>query len=80
MVKTLGVPKTTYFTAVVLCDSERRLFQPPQRGHLRFVRNKDFPDALDYNRIVARVEGRDETVLDKWADAYEKQPTGETKK
>ena len=80
MVKTLGVPKTTYFTAVVLCDSERRLTQPPQRGHLRFVRNKDFPDALDYNRIVARVEGRDEAVLDKWADAYEKQPTGETKK
>ena len=80
MVKTLGVPKTTYFTAVVLCDSERRLSQPPQRGHLRFVRNKDFPDALDYNRIVARVEGRDETVLDKWADAYEKQPTDETRK
>ena len=80
MVKTLGVPKTTYFTAVVLCDSERRLSQPPQRGHLRFVRNKDFPDALDYNRIVARVEGRDEAVLDKWADAYEKQPTDETKK
>ena len=80
MVKTLGVPKTTYFTAVVLCDSERRLSQPPQRGHLRFVRNKDFPDALDYNRIVARVEGRDETVLDKWADAYEKQPTDETGK
>ena len=80
MVRTLGVPKTTYFTAVVLCDSERRLSQPPQRGHLRFVRNKDFPDALDYNRIVARVEGRDEAVLDKWADAYDKQPTGETKK
>ncbi len=80
MVKTLGVPKTTYFTAVVLCDSERRLSQPPQRGHLRFVRNKDFPDALDYNRIVARVEGRDETVLDKWADACEKQPTDETRK
>ena len=80
MVKTLGVPKTTYFTAVVLCDSERRLSQPPQRGHLRFVRNKDFPDALDYNRIVARVEGRDEAVLDKWTDAYEKQPTDETRK
>ena len=80
MVKTLGVPKAVYFSAVVLSDSERRLMHSPQRGCHRFVRNRDFPDALDYNRIVARVEGRDEKALDEWADTYEKKPTDETKK
>ena len=71
MLKSIRAPKATYFTAVLLADSGRRLSQPPDRGRTRFVYNRDFSDALDYNRIVFRAEGRDEKVLDQWADLYE---------
>ncbi|MBR6732901.1 MAG: polynucleotide adenylyltransferase PcnB [Kiritimatiellae bacterium] len=66
MARTLKMPKSTYFTAVLMLDSVKRLSQPPQRGRRRFAYNRDFPDALDFNRIVARAEGRDERVLDMW--------------
>jgi poly(A) polymerase len=66
MSKSLKMPKSTYFTAVLMLDSVKRLSQPPQRGRRRFAYNRDFPDALDFNRIVARAEGRDERVLDLW--------------
>ena len=66
MSKALKMPKSTYFTAVLMLDSVKRLSQPPQRGRRRFAYNRDFPDALDFNRIVARAEGRDERVLDMW--------------
>jgi poly(A) polymerase len=66
MSRTLKMPKSTYFTAVLMLDSVKRLSQPPQRGRRRFAYNRDFPDALDFNRIVARAEGRDERVLDMW--------------
>ena len=35
------------------------------------MHSKDFLDALDYNRIVARATGRDETPLNEWADLYD---------
>ena len=44
----------------------KRLSQPPQRARRRFIHNRDFADALDYNRIVARAEGRSEDTLDAW--------------
>jgi poly(A) polymerase len=66
MARALKMPKSTYFTAVLMLDSVKRLSQPPQRGRRRFAYNRDFPDALDFNRIVARAEGRDERVLDMW--------------
>ena len=66
MSRALKMPKSTYFTAVLMLDSVKRLSQPPQRGRRRFAYNRDFPDALDFNRIVARAEGRDERVLDMW--------------
>ena len=66
MAQSLRIPKTTYFTAVLMLDSVRRLSKPPQRERKRFVHNRDFPDALDFNRIVARAEGRDEKTLDQW--------------
>ncbi len=66
MSKTLKMPKATYFTAVLMLDSVKRLSQPPQRARRRFIYNRDFPDALDFNRIVARAEGRDEKILDQW--------------
>ena len=66
MAKRLRIPKATYFTAVLMLDSVKRLSQPPQKGRRRFVHNRDFPDALDFNRIVARAEGRDEKILDQW--------------
>ena len=52
-------------------ESLRRLSQPPARGKQRFVYNRDFLDALDYARIVARAEGQSEKVLNEWADLYE---------
>ena len=71
LTKPLATPKATFFTGVVLMESLRRLSQPPSRGKQRFVYNRDFLDALDYARIVARVEGRSEKVLNEWADLYE---------
>ena len=65
-------PKTVYFTASLLIDSLKRLSQPPVKGKSRFVHNRDFPDALDYARIVFRAEGKSETPLDAWSDLYEK--------
>ena len=72
MMESLRIPKTTYFTAVLLLDSVKRLEQPPQKSRRRIVHNREFPDILDFNRIVARTEGRDESVLDQW-DAQSRQ-------
>lgn len=72
MMESLRIPKTTYFTAVLLLDSVKRLEQPPQKSRRRIVHNREFPDILDFNRIVARTEGRDERVLDQW-DAQSRQ-------
>ena len=52
-------------------ESGRRLSVSPDKGKQRFIYNRDFLDALDYNRIVARAEGRSEKVLDAWAELYE---------
>ena len=48
-----------------------RLSKPPTKGRSRFIYNRDFLDALDYNRIVLRAEGKDECVLNEWADLYD---------
>jgi len=71
MVDSLRIPKATYFTAVLLMESGKRLSSPPTKGKSRFVHNRDFLDALDYNRIVFRAEKRDEDVLNAWSDLYE---------
>ena len=65
------MPKATYFTAVLLMESIRRLSVSPKKGKQRFVHNREFLDALDYNRIVLRAERRSEDVLNEWADLYE---------
>ena len=67
----LKTPKATYFTAVLLMESIRRLSASPTKGKQRFVYNRDFLDALDYNRIVLRAEGKSEDVLNEWADLYD---------
>lgn len=72
LLQALKIPKSSYFTAVTLMESTRRLSQSPAKGKRRFVYNKDFLDALDYNRIVLRAEGRSENVLNEWSDLYEK--------
>ena len=69
--KAISAPKSVFFTGVVLMESMRRLATPPTKGKQRFVHNRDFLDALDYNRIVLRAEGRSEKTLDEWADLYE---------
>ena len=71
MLQRIKIPKSTYFTAVLLMESPVRLGKRPDRSRTRFIHNKDFLDALDYNRIVVRAEGRDEGVLNEWADLYE---------
>ena len=71
MMDAIKIPKATYFTAVLLMESLNRLFAPPSKGKARFVHNRDFLDALDYNRIVCRAEGRDESVLNAWSELYE---------
>lgn len=71
MANALKIPKATYFTAVLLLESAKRLSVSPMRGKSRFIYNRDFLDALDYNRIVTRAEKRSEKVLNEWADLYE---------
>ena len=71
LTKPLGTPKATFFTAVVLQESLKRLMQAPTKGKQRFVYNRSFLDALDYARIVARAEKRSEKALNAWADLYD---------
>lgn len=71
MLDGIKIPKSTYFTAVLLMESPVRLGRRPEKGRARFVYNRDFLDALDYNRIVLRAEGRDESIINEWADLYE---------
>lgn len=70
MLKSLKIPKATYFTAVLLLDSVKRLSRPPDRNRRRFLFNREFPDALDFNRIVVRTEGNKERILNQWEDLY----------
>ena len=72
MSQALKIPKAVYFEAVLLIESRARLSASPSRGKSRFIYNRDFLDALDYNRIVCRAEGKDENTLNEWADLYEK--------
>ena len=71
MLDALRIPKATYFLGALLIESRERLSASPSKGKSRFVHNRDFLDALDYNRIVCRAEGRDERVLNEWSDLYE---------
>ena len=71
MLDALRIPKATYFLGSLLIESRERLSVSPSRGKTRFIHNRDFLDALDYNRIVCRAEGRDEKILNEWSDLYE---------
>lgn len=71
MLSRLKIPKSVYFTAVLLMESQKRLSKSPIRGKQRFVYNRDFLDALDYNRIILRAEGGSEDSLNEWYDLYE---------
>ena len=67
----LKSPKAVYFTGVTLMESTRRLSVSPSKGKSRFIHNRDFLDALDYNRIVLKAEKASEKTLNEWADLYE---------
>ena len=71
MLSALKMPKATYFTAVTLMESTGRLSVSPKKGKQRFIHNRDFLDALDYNRIVLKAEKKSEKTLNEWADLYE---------
>ncbi|MBO5647760.1 MAG: polynucleotide adenylyltransferase PcnB [Kiritimatiellae bacterium] len=75
MLQSLKIPKAVYFSSVLLMESTRRLSGMPTKGKGRFIHNRDFLDALDYNRIVFKAEGRCERTLDAWADLYEEKGT-----
>ena len=72
MSQMLKVPRATYFLAVLLIDSVKRFSAKPSSGRTRFIYNRDFPDALDFNRIVVRAEGRSEEIVDEWDAAARK--------
>ncbi len=76
---TLRIPKVAYFLSILLLDSTRRLETKPVKGKSRFVYNRDFLDALDYNRIVFRAEKRNEDVLNEWAQFYEQRKVTDEK-
>ena len=69
--QSLKAPKAVYFSAVLLMESAKRLSSSPVKGKSLFIYNKDFLDALDYNRIVLRAEGKSEEALNEWADLYD---------
>jgi poly(A) polymerase len=71
MLSSLKIPKTAYFTAVLLMESRVRLCKSPSKTRTHFIYNRDFLDALDYNRIIVRAEGGDEKTLNEWADLYD---------
>ena len=77
MLKSLKIPKATYFAAVLMIDSVKRLSRPPDKNRRRLLRNRDFPDALDFNRIVLRAEGKSETVLNQWENLYNEEMSKE---
>ena len=78
VLEAIKIPKTVYFSAVGIMESTRRLSVAPARGKSRFIYNRDFLDALDYNRILARSEGRSEAVLNLWSDFYDRNIEKET--
>jgi len=71
MLSRLKVPKAVYFSAVLFMESTRRLSVSPSRGKQAFIHNRQFLDALDFNRIVLRAEGKSEDILNEWSDLYE---------
>ena len=78
MLRSLKIPKATYFLAVLMIDSVKRLSRPPEKSRRRFLHNRDFQDALDFNRIVVRAEGRSEKILDQWQDLYNEEMSKQT--
>lgn len=71
LMSAIKIPKATYFLSVLLMESTRRLSQSPAKGKQRFIYNRDFLDALDYNRILVKAEGASEKILNEWSDLYE---------
>lgn len=68
--RALSIPRAAYFSAVTMFDSIRRLARPPVPACRRLAHHREFPDILDFNRIVARAENRPEGVLDQWEAFY----------
>jgi poly(A) polymerase len=69
----LRIPRVTLFTSVYLLDSVKRFqFDTPDSGRgKRFLFHPDFPDALQFQRIRMKAEGKDTSKLDAWQKAYE---------
>ena len=71
LLKSIKIPKSAYFLAALVMESTHRFAVSPKKGKQRFIYNRDFLDALDYNRIVLRAEKRSERLLNEWADLYD---------
>ena len=77
MLEALHIPKATYFLGSLLIESRVRFLVSPSKGRTRFIHNRDFLDALDYNRIILRADGESEKILNQWADLYEEKGNNE---
>lgn len=68
----LKIPKVAFFKACSILEMQRRFAEMPKRGRThRFVSHPDFLEALALRRIVLRVEGGDQSVLDAWIAIYD---------
>ena len=57
LMNSLKIPKATYFTAVTLMESTKRLAQPPAKGKQRFIYNRDFGPFAFYELFVLKALG-----------------------
>lgn len=77
----LHIPKNTSFAAMDFMEALRRFADPPRKDRSnRFLRHRDFPEALAFQRIVLAAENGDTALLDEWQAMHEQlraaQPAG----
>jgi poly(A) polymerase len=67
----LHIPKAALFAAINFMDALRRFAEPPRKGRdQRFLRHRDFPEALAFQRILLAAEKGDPSLLNEWQALY----------
>ena len=68
----LHIPKNTAFAAASFMDVLRRFAEPPRKDrNARFLRHRDFAEAMTLQRIVLTAENGDQTILNDWQTLHE---------
>ena len=68
----LHIPKGTQFAAMDFMAALRRLSEAPRKDRsARFLRYRDFPEALAFQRIVLAAENGDTAILNEWQAMYD---------